>query len=115
VEEAGFDKRTDVATIQRLNRAAVALVPALKNAKILEDWAGLRPGTPDALPILGATSTPGYYVATGHFRDGILLAPITARIMADVIEEKDPGYDLGPFSPARFSRERVHSGGPAFP
>ena len=114
VEEAGFDKRTDVATIQRLHRAAIALVPTLKNAKILEDWAGLRPGTPDALPILGATSTPGYYVATGHFRDGILLAPITARVMADVIEEKNPDCDLGSFSAARFTRAPVHSGGPAF-
>ena len=102
VEEAGFDKRTDVATIQRLRRAAIALVPALRDAKILEDWAGLRPGTPDALPILGATSTPGYYVATGHFRDGILLAPITARVMAQVIEEKIPDFNPDAFSPARF-------------
>jgi glycine oxidase len=103
VEEAGFDKRTDVATIQRLHRAAIALVPELRNAKILEDWAGLRPGTPDALPILGATSIPGYYVATGHFRDGILLAPITARVMARVIAGKNPDYDLGAFSPVRFA------------
>jgi glycine oxidase len=103
VEEAGFDKRTDVATIQRLHHAAIALIPELRNAKILEDWAGLRPGTPDALPILGATTTPGYYAATGHFRDGILLAPITAQVMADAIEGKAPGYDLGPFSPSRFS------------
>ena len=103
VEEAGFDKRTDVATIQRLHRAAVAMVPELRNAKILEDWAGLRPGTPDALPILGATSTPGYCVATGHFRDGILLAPVTARVMADIIEGKSPDHNLTSFSPARFS------------
>jgi len=101
-EEAGFDKRTDVATIQRLHRAAIALVPELRNAKILEDWAGLRPGTPDALPILGPTATPGYYVATGHFRDGILLAPVTAAVMADVIMGAKPAYDLTPFSPARF-------------
>jgi len=79
------------------------LVPELSNAKILEGWAGLRPGTPDALPILGATATPGYYVATGHFRDGILLAPITAEIMADVITGTGCPYDLTPFSPARFS------------
>jgi glycine oxidase len=104
VEEAGFDKRTEVATIQRLHRAAVELIPELRNAKILEDWAGLRPGTPDALPILGATTTPGYYVATGHFRDGILLAPITARVMAQVINGHDPEYNLDAFSPARFSR-----------
>jgi len=102
VEEAGFDKRTDPATIQRLHRAALKLVPKLADAKILADWAGLRPGSPDALPILGAASIPGYFVATGHFRDGILLAPITAQIMTDIIEGRDPGYDLKPFSPARF-------------
>jgi len=102
VEEAGFDKRTDIPTIQRLHRAALALVPELRNGKILEDWAGLRPGTPDALPILGPTATPGYYVATGHFRDGILLAPITAEVMAAVVDGHTPEYDLAPFSPARF-------------
>ncbi len=103
LEEAGFDKRTDVSTIQRLHHAAIAMVPELKNAKILENWAGLRPGTPDGRPILGATPTPGYYAATGHFRDGILLAPITALLMARVILGEDPGYDLAPFTPLRFS------------
>jgi glycine oxidase len=103
VEEAGFDKRTVPATIKRLHQAALALVPKLADARILEDWAGLRPGTPDALPILGPTATPGYYVATGHFRDGILLAPITAQVMADVITGTGCPYDLTPFSPARFS------------
>jgi glycine oxidase len=103
LEEAGFDKRTDVATIQRLHESAISMVPELRNARILEDWAGLRPGTPDDLPILGAAATPGYYVATGHFRDGILLAPITAQIMAEVITETNCKYDLTPFSPDRFS------------
>lgn len=102
VEEAGFDKRTNLATIQRLRQAALRLVPKLADARILGDWAGLRPGTPDALPILGASATPGYYVATGHFRDGILLAPITAQVMADVILDSDCKFDLTPFSPARF-------------
>jgi glycine oxidase len=102
VEEAGFDKRTDIATIQRLHRAALALVPELRDAKILEDWAGLRPGTPDALPILGATATPGYYVATGHFRDGILLAPVTAQVMAEVINGTECNYNLNAFAPERF-------------
>ena len=102
VEEAGFDKRTDPDTIQRLHRAALKLVPKLADAKILEDWAGLRPGTPDNLPILGATEITGYYVATGHFRDGILLAPITAQVLADVIEGHKSEYDLSPFSPSRF-------------
>ena len=102
VEEAGFDKRTVPATMQRMHKAAIALTPKLADARILEDWAGLRPGTPDALPILGATATPGYYVATGHFRDGILLAPITAEVMAAVIEGSTPEFDLTAFSPARF-------------
>ena len=102
VEEVGFDKRTDLATIQRLHRAAQTLVPELRNARILEDWAGLRPGTPDALPILGETATPGYYVATGHFRDGILLTPVTAEVMTAVIEGRSPEFDLTAFSPARF-------------
>lgn len=106
VEEAGFDKRTDVTTIQRFHRAAIALVPELRDAKILESWAGLRPGTPDALPILGETDMPGYYIATGHFRDGILLAPITAQVMARMIAGRAPDYDLAPFSPARFSRQQ---------
>jgi glycine oxidase len=103
IEEAGFDKRTDPSTIQRLHQAAIALIPRLVDAKILEAWAGLRPGTPDALPILGATDTPGYYVATGHFRDGILLAPITAQVMAEVITGNQCNYDLTGFSPRRFS------------
>ena len=103
VEQVGFDKRTDVPTIQRLYRAAVKMIPALGEAKILKDWAGLRPGTPDDLPILGATATPGYYVATGHFRDGILLAPITAQVMADVVAGNPCSQDLWPFSPGRFA------------
>ena len=103
VEEAGFDKRTVPSTIQRLHRAALALVPKLADARILEDWAGLRPGTPDALPILGETPTPGYFVATGHFRDGILLAPITVQVMADVVMGVKSEFDLSPFCCGRFS------------
>jgi len=101
LEDAGFDKRTDPRIIQRMHRAAIELVPALENARVLEDWAGLRPGTPDDLPILGATTTPGYFAATGHYRDGILLAPITAHVMAQVITGVTPDHDLSAFSAAR--------------
>jgi glycine oxidase len=104
-EEAGYDKRTDADTIHRLHQAAIHMVPALGQARILEAWAGLRPGTPDDLPILGATSTPGYFVATGHFRDGILLTPVTAHTMAQVITGAQPDYDIAAFSPTRFSAE----------
>ena len=102
LEDAGYDKQTDVNTIQRLLHAAVALVPALAKAKVHDDWAGLRPGTPDELPILGETQTRGYFVASGHYRDGILLAPITAQIMTDLIIGKPTSRDLTPFSPTRF-------------
>ncbi len=102
LEEAGFDKRTDVATIERMFHAATELVPALAKARQHEDWAGLRPATPDNLPILGETSTPGYFIAGGHYRDGILLAPVTARLMTEVIAGKPADRDLAAFSPARF-------------
>jgi glycine oxidase len=101
-EEAGYDKRTNADTIHRLHQAAIRMVPALRQARILEAWAGLRPGTPDHLPILGATSTPGYFAATGHFRDGILLTPVTSHTMAQVITGAQPDHDIAAFSPMRF-------------
>jgi len=102
VEEAGFDKQTVPQTIQKLRKAALDLVPKLADARILEAWVGLRPGTPDGLPILGTTSTPGYFVATGHFRDGILLAPVTAKVMGAIITGQVPQFELAGFSSARF-------------
>jgi glycine oxidase len=102
-EEAGFNKQTVPETIQKLHRSALDLVPKLAEARILEAWAGLRPGTPDALPILGATEAPGYFVATGHFRDGILLAPVTALVMGQVIAGETPKFKLQPFEATRES------------
>jgi glycine oxidase len=107
VEEAGFDKRTVPETISRLRRAAITMLPALEQVRVLEDWAGLRPGTPDGLPILGESSIPGYFVATGHFRDGILLAPVTARIMARLVTGRKAGFDLAPFSVERFAKREA--------
>ncbi len=103
VEEAGYDKKTIPETIQKLRRSALELVPKLADARILEAWAGLRPGTPDGLPILGTTRTPGYFVAAGHFRDGILLAPVTAKIMGAIVTGQVPPFELAGFSPARSS------------
>jgi len=104
VEDVGYDKRVDATTIQALRQSALKFMPGLRDARILEDWAGLRPGTPDNLPILGATPIPGYFVATGHFRDGILLAPITAKLMAQLVVDGKTEHDLSPFSPQRFAR-----------
>ncbi len=102
VEEAGFDKRVDPDTIQRLQKAAAKVAPIIGEMRIHEVWAGLRPGSPDDLPILGATALPGYFAATGHYRDGILLAPITALVMAQLLSGKKPDCDLAAFSPLRF-------------
>jgi glycine oxidase len=102
LEEAGYDKRTDPDTVRRLHQAAIRLVPGLQQARMLEAWAGLRPGTPDDLPILGMTGAAGYYIAGGHFRDGILLAPVTAHIMAQIIARETPDFDLSAFSAERF-------------
>jgi glycine oxidase len=102
VEEAGFNKHTVPETIQKLRQAALDLVPELENARILEAWAGLRPGTPDGLPIMGPTSTPGYFIATGHFRDGILLSAITAKLMAQIMVGQEPAISISSFSPERF-------------
>jgi glycine oxidase len=63
----------------------------------------LRPGTPDGLPILGATATPGYFLATGHFRDGILLGPVTARVMGQMMTGQTPQFDLSKFWAGRFA------------
>lgn len=103
-EEAGFDKQTVPETILKLRQAALDLVPKLAEARILEAWAGLRPGTPDGLPILGPTPTPGYFVATGHFRDGILLAPVTAKLMGQMMTAQSPHIDTSRFSATRFAR-----------
>ena len=102
LEEAGFNKQTEVNTLRRLFQSAVRLVPGLANSRKHEAWAGLRPATPDELPTLGETSTAGFFVASGHYRDGILLAPVTARVLTALITGKSPGFDLEPFSPERF-------------
>ena len=103
VEDVGYDRNVSPAVVQQLHRAAAEFVPQLESAPVIASWAGLRPGTPDDLPLLGKTETPGLLMAAGHFRNGILLAPITARIMADLIGNKTPAEDLSAFSPSRFS------------
>lgn len=105
VEDAGFDKRTEPLTIQRMHGAALRLMPGLQSSRTLEDWAGLRPGTSDGLPILGETKVRGYFVATGHFRDGILLTPATAVVVAQLLLGERPEYDVSAFSPNRFDSE----------
>jgi glycine oxidase len=110
VEEAGFDKTVNPTMIQELHQAAAKLVPSIGEAKIIEAWAGLRPGSPDNLPILGPAHIPGTYAATGHFRNGILLAPITAAAMSELIQGKQPRVNLRPFAPGRFKESEALAG-----
>jgi len=102
LEYAGFDKRTTAGGIEKILSAAIDLAPGLANARLEETWAGLRPDSPDHLPILGPTDVDGLLIATGHFRSGILLAPITARLVREWITEQRVSADWERFSPLRF-------------
>lgn len=102
-EDAGFEKRVTREGLRSIVSAAVELVPELADAEIVETWSGLRPGTPDNLPILGLTGIEGLLAATGHFRNGILLAPVTAKLIKDWIVRGQVSSDVARFSPLRFS------------
>jgi glycine oxidase len=103
-EDAGFDLAVTPAGLGRLLMDAQAISSHVGCYPILETWTGLRPATPDGLPILGPTDVPGIYYATGHYRNGILLAPITASIVADFVEGRKPAIDIQPCSPSRFGK-----------
>jgi glycine oxidase len=102
LEYVGFDKRVTAGGIEKILAAAIELAPGLKNARIEETWAGLRPDSADHLPILGPTDLEGLLMATGHFRSGILLTPITARLIREWITEHKVSLEWERFSPLRF-------------
>jgi glycine oxidase len=105
-QRAGFDTSvTDEARGWLLQRAA-SLMPDLGHWTIAEHWAGLRPGSPDDLPILGETSVPGLFVASGQFRNGILFAPAIAGAMSSLIMERRPPPEIAAFAPGRFGAQR---------
>jgi glycine oxidase len=106
LENVGFNKETTQEGLRKILDAAIALAPALAGADIVESWAGLRPGTPDQLPIIGPTDIPGLLIATGHYRNGILLAPVTAKLICGWIVEGKTDFNAEKFSPLRFSTER---------
>lgn len=105
MEDVGFRKGATPRGMARLMHAAISVVPAIADMPLLETWAGFRPATPDGLPILGEDpSATGLVYATGHFRNGILLTPITASCIADVASGTQPGMDIAEFSVARFGQ-----------
>jgi glycine oxidase len=103
VEHVGFDETATVAGVSALLRASTELVPAAASARFESVRVGLRPGTPDELPLIGPASTmPGVYYATGHYRNGVLLAPLTAKLAADLIVDGAGGPELDLVRPDRF-------------
>ena len=102
VEHVGFDKTVTASGMHKNLDAAFELAPVLAEARVEETWAGLRPDTPDHLPILGPTDIAGLMIATGHFRSGVLLTPVTARLIGEFILQKTPSVDWERFSPLRF-------------
>jgi glycine oxidase len=109
MEERGADTTVTAGAVYDLLRAAVAVVPEVAELELSEAMARLRPGSPDNGPILGAGSTPGLFLATGHFRNGILLAPLTADALFDALSGRAIAGPAAAFSPQRFS-----VGAPAF-
>jgi glycine oxidase len=102
VEEAGFDTQITAGGLLDLLRLAWETLPAIYDLPVVETWAGLRPGSRDNAPILGKTPIAGLYMATGHYRNGILLAPVTAEDVAQVILTGETPEAIRPFGMERF-------------
>jgi len=106
VEYVGFDKKITAGALEKILSGAIELAPDLASARVEETWAGLRPDSPDHLPILGPTDIDGLLLATGHFRSGILLTPITARLIREWVTEQRVSLDWDRFTPLRFTEAR---------
>lgn len=102
-EERGFDTTVTAGGLYDLLEGAWEVVPGIYDLPVDETWAGLRPASRDHAPLLGPTEAPGVHLATGHYRHGILLTPVTAEEMATLLETGETSSWLEPFSPTRFS------------
>jgi glycine oxidase len=108
VEYTGFEKVLTAGGLEKILAGAIELSPGLAASRVEETWAGLRPDSPDHLPILGPTDIDGLLIATGHFRGGILLTPITARLVREWVTEQRVTVDWDRFSPMRFQSASAH-------
>jgi glycine oxidase len=111
LEDAGFQKSVTAGGVESILGTAEELVPKLADAEIAEIWCGLRPDTPDHLPLLGPTGVEGLTIATGHYRNGILLTPITAKLVREWVVENRVSMDWDVFDPMRFVERTNVSGG----
>ncbi|MCH8885544.1 MAG: glycine oxidase ThiO [SAR324 cluster bacterium] len=103
VEEMGFDRTLTVGGIFELVRGAWRAIPAVYEMPLAETWCGFRPGSRDNAPIIGETEIPAFFIATGHYRNGILNTPVTAEVMSEIMLGGQPPEFLAPFSPLRFT------------
>lgn len=101
LEFVGYQKGVTAAGLHRLLGAAIRLVPELEGAEVTRSWSNFRPYTKDGLPLLGSPHVEGLIVASGHYRNGILLAPVTARIVKSLVFAQRPPVALGAFDPLR--------------
>lgn len=108
VEYTGFEKGVTAGGLEKILAGAIELAPGLVEARVEETWAGLRPDSPDHLPILGPTDIDGLLIATGHFRGGIMLTPITARLVREWVTQQSVTVDWDRFSPMRFKSASTH-------
>jgi len=104
LEFVGFKRGVTVQGMRDILDTGIQLLPALADARLDDSWSGFRPWTPDQLPILGPAPRDGLWFSTGHYRNGILLAPGSATLLADSIEGIEPEVELEPFSPRRFAQ-----------
>jgi glycine oxidase len=112
-EDAGFVKQNTTECVAELLSFAKSLIPTLAQAEVVRTWAGLRPGSPDELPLLG--TVPGYsnlFVGAGHFRSGLQMSPATGRILADLMMGMTPEISLDGFQPDRFAPTTFNSSAP---
>lgn len=101
LEMVGFDKAVTVAGLGALAAIATGIAPGLGAATVIDSWAGFRPHTDDMLPLIGRTGIDGLLLATGHYRNGILLTPVTAEVIGALVLHGTSPVDLEPFSPHR--------------
>jgi len=102
LEDVGFDKAPTEDALESLKATAVELLPALADAEVVKHWAGLRPGSPDGVPYIGAVSDfDGLWLNCGHFRNGLVLAPASCQLLADLMLERKPSIDPAPYAPGQ--------------
>jgi glycine oxidase len=109
VEERGFDTTVTAGGVHELLREAYRVIPEIAELELVEAIAGLRPSTPDNAPLIGFGDAEGLLIATGHFRNGVLQAPVTADCIVSLLAGEPPPVDLEPFSPLRFAGRPVDS------